>query len=516
MYTFIIVDDEVLIRKGFLAKVSQIGNLPVQCVGEASNGTEALELIEQKKPDIVITDMKMSGMDGMELLEKLAERYPKIPVIVISGYKLFDYVKQAIEKHAVGYVLKPFSAEEISEQIHKAISRMESQNHVLQLQQEVALFEQRKKQEALVNALLYSWNGDIREAFYTNGFQLEWEYLLVTITTNRQNFVCHLNTFQALPFYVMENPLDKFQSLVLLHCPKGEKNLSNAAELLAAEISGLAEDSYMVICISRPVQNAENLHTIFVENENSLKNIFLNARVHVLHGKEQLKPQMFLSEEEIQKIFIDIKYHTCKSRELLSRFFDKLNQQKYSLGAIEEACKSLLQKVNEYAEQHQVETRDLTEHFFRTYLFCDSIKEIQADFTQYIHDTLNVIHLKEKDQENLLRLMKEYIDKNYKKKLTLQMIASRFYISPASCSSLLKESLNMTFNDYINELRLRKARQLLSETSLGVNKISDEVGYSNPKYFFKIFKTYSGVTPLEYRSKNSTGLPETMQHENAL
>jgi YesN/AraC family two-component response regulator len=112
--------------------------------------------------------------------------------------------------------------------------------------------------------------------------------------------------------------------------------------------------------------------------------------------------------------------------------------------------------------------------------------------------------------------MKEYIDKNYRKKLTLQMIASRFYISPASCSFLLKESLNMTFNDYINAIRLQKAKQLLSETNLSVNKISDEVGYSNPKYFFKIFKTYSGFTPLEYRFKNNTEVSEKNQHENAL
>jgi YesN/AraC family two-component response regulator len=228
------------------------------------------------------------------------------------------------------------------------------------------------------------------------------------------------------------------------------------------------------------------------------------------------EPQMFLSEEEIQNIFIDLKYHTCKTPELLSQFFDKLNPRKYSLGAIEEACKSLLQKVNEYAEQQQVEICDLTRNFYRNYLFCDSIKEIQTDITQYVHATLNAVQLKEKNQENLLRLMKEYIDKNYRKKLTLQMIASRFYISPASCSFLLKESLNMTFNDYINAIRLQKAKQLLSETNLSVNKISNEVGYSNPKYFFKIFKTYSGFTPLEYRFKNNTEVSEKNQHENAL
>jgi YesN/AraC family two-component response regulator len=308
----------------------------------------------------------------------------------------------------------------------------------------------------------------------------------------------------------MQNPSDKFQSLVLLYCPKGEKNLSNAAELLAAEISGLAEDNYLITCISRPIQEAKDLHALFDENKEALKNIHLTGRVHILHDKEQSEEKTFLSEEEIQDMFIDMKYHTGKTLDLLNSFFESMDPQKYSLGVIEAACKSLLEKVNEYAAQNQVEICDLTEHFYHNYLFSDGIKKIKTDFTEYIHSTLNAVHLKENDQENLLRLIKNYIDKNYRKKLTLQLLASRFYISPAFCSTLLKENLNMTFNDYINEIRLQKAKQLLSETSLSVNKISDEIGYSNPKYFFKIFKIHSGFTPLEYRSQN--GMSESIKH----
>jgi len=517
LYTYIIVDDEIIIRQGFIAKVSQATALPMKCAGEASNGIEALELIAKARPDIVITDMKMSGMDGMEFLEKLNQQYPQIPVIVISGYKLFDYVRQAIEKHAVGYVLKPFSSEEIAEQIKKAIGQLESQNHVIQLQQEVGLFEEKKKQEAFINALLYPWTEDTKASFLANGYQLEWEYLLLTITTNRQDLVYHLKELcrdsgGLFHPYLLENPLDKFQSLALLHCPKGERNLSNAAELLAAEVSGLAGDGHLIICISRPIRKAKDLHALFQENNEILKNIHLTGRVHILHDKEQSEVKTFLSEEEIQDMFMDMKYHTGKTLDLLKSFFESIDPQKYSLGAIQEVCKSLLEKVNEYAAQNQVEVCDLTESFYRKYLFCDSIEVIRADFTAYINAALNAVHLKKKGQENLLWSMKDYIDKNYRRKLTLQMISSRFYVSPACCSTLLKENLNMTFNDYINDIRLQRAKQLLSETSLSVNKISDEVGYSNPKYFFKIFKIYSGSTPLEYRSQNSYGMNESIKH----
>lgn len=234
MYTYIIVDDEMIIRQGCIAKLRQIPSLPVEFVGEASNGLEALALIEKMHPDIVITDMKMSGMDGMEFLERLDEQYPNILVIVISGYKLFDYVKQAIEKHAVGYVLKPFSAEEIGEQMRKAIEQLESRSHVQHLQQEVANFAQK---EFFLNTILHPWWEGTSASFHENDQMWNQEYLLLTVTTERMDFTEKLESLCSgqLPFpgFVMENPLNKQQNLILLHGAKGQADLSGVAEQLA-------------------------------------------------------------------------------------------------------------------------------------------------------------------------------------------------------------------------------------------------------------------------------------------
>ncbi|MEE1114220.1 MAG: response regulator, partial [Eubacterium sp.] len=124
MYRYIIVDDEALIRKGTLKKISPLSDL-VTCIGEAENGSDALEQIEEKKPDFVIMDMQMPVMNGMELLPILAEKYPRMPLIVISGYKNFDYIKQAISANAVEYLLKPFSAQMIQDCIHQVLNRLE-------------------------------------------------------------------------------------------------------------------------------------------------------------------------------------------------------------------------------------------------------------------------------------------------------------------------------------------------------------------------------------------------------
>ena len=108
MYTYIVIDDESLIRKGTIKKLQPMED-QISCIGEADNGKSGIELIQEVHPDFVILDMQMPIMGGKELLPYLAENYPEMPLIVISGYRDFDYVKQAISAAAIDYILKPFS-----------------------------------------------------------------------------------------------------------------------------------------------------------------------------------------------------------------------------------------------------------------------------------------------------------------------------------------------------------------------------------------------------------------------
>jgi two-component system response regulator YesN len=146
MYKYVIIDDEKLIRQGTVKKLSELKDI-ASCAGEAGNGKDGIELIEEIRPDIVILDMQMPVMDGTQLLAYLAERYPDTPLIVISGYKDFDYVKHAIDAQAVDYILKPFSKDSIQKALLHAISKLESksslENQLIssELQRETAYYE---------------------------------------------------------------------------------------------------------------------------------------------------------------------------------------------------------------------------------------------------------------------------------------------------------------------------------------------------------------------------------------
>ena len=163
MYNYVIIDDESLIRRGTIKKLQPMSDV-VTCIGEAGDGAEGLRLVEELAPDFVILDMQMPTMDGMELLPILAERFPDLQTIVISGFRDFDYIKQAISSDAIDYLLKPFSKEALQDCVRTAIKRIEDTQLIHEQimdsseQREAACYEYDK--QYLTNLILGYHTGD--------------------------------------------------------------------------------------------------------------------------------------------------------------------------------------------------------------------------------------------------------------------------------------------------------------------------------------------------------------------
>uniref|UniRef100_UPI00356593DF response regulator n=1 Tax=Cohnella sp. TaxID=1883426 RepID=UPI00356593DF len=153
MYKYIVVDDEVLIRRGMLKKIraADFGDR-LEFAGEANNGEDALALLGSADPDIVITDMRMPEMDGKLLLQTLQTNYPSKKIIVVSGYSDYEYMKEAISAKVVGYLLKPFSRDEIRETLTKAIDLLDAERSALQQLEH----QENEKQEISYDADLQS------------------------------------------------------------------------------------------------------------------------------------------------------------------------------------------------------------------------------------------------------------------------------------------------------------------------------------------------------------------------
>ena len=161
----------------------------------------------------------------------------------------------------------------------------------------------------------------------------------------------------------------------------------------------------------------------------------------------------------------------------------------------------LIECVNQYADQKGVETDNVMEIFVKRYIYCDNTEKMEREITGYVKLVMDSIRMKSNDEEYMFDRMKRYIVENFDKKLTLQVLADHFYMSPNACSEILKQKMNISFNDFLKEIRIGKAKELLDTTELSAEKISEEIGYANAKYFFKIFKKETGRTPSEYRNR---------------
>lgn len=505
MYTYIIIDDERLIRLGLISKVKEITSEKFECIGEAENGQGGLKLLEEIEPDIIITDMKMAKMDGVEFLQKLCEKYPNIPVIVISGYKAFDYMSQAIEHGVVGYVLKPFSTEEIEKQLLKAISRIEQQNHITKMQEKISNLEQTREDMEFVKIITEPWN---EESEQTKGLCRDNWHVLINLYTNvsdEMNILreCMKGIWQKEDYACFENTALPGQYLILFSAqekPEAERIRNEIPGFLSAmKIRNHSGKFYAAV--SSCMKDIAQIHRAYQGNEKMLKEVCLNESVKFFYdGEVSLRNKKTYTDDEIQNLMVMIKYEPEGSQKAMKRFFERFSTQD-TLKDIGASCKKILSRIDEWALENQVETDDIMGVFYQRYRFCDSIEKMEKEISGYANLISLSIQRKSYSDDYIYEQMCKYIRENYYKKITLQTLETRFYLSAAQCSNILKKYMKKGLNVYLMEIRIEKAKELLDKTSMSVEQISKEVGYPNPKYFFRMFKQATTFTPIEYRRR---------------
>lgn len=349
MIKLVIVDDEKMIREG-LASTMPWSDMGVEVVGTAGNGQAALEIIKDKKPHIVLTDIRMPKMDGLQLLKAISEENLKIKVVMLSGYDEFSYAQQAIKYGASDYVLKPINAEELQKLVRRLV-----QTFTEEVFEDLAYIKAKKNIEAELG-----------------------QYITAIRSENRDLAISSLNKIA-----------DKLREQTLV------------------------EDQF---------------HKLYMDIASS-----------VLHALDEdgLKHAGKLREEYL-KSFIDL---------LNTASRDDLMQWLYSF----------TDKVSEFIKENKSDT------------YSNVIKKAMA-----------------------------YIDQHYYEELSAQKVAEAVYLSPNYFSHIFKKIRKESFTDYLNKIRVEKAKELLSNNLYKVYEVSDMVGYSDYKYFSSVFKKIVGVSPTQY------------------
>ncbi|MFS0637873.1 response regulator [Mesobacillus foraminis] len=511
MYNAIIVDDEPVIRFGLKASVNW-DKEGLHLLGDFANGEEALKGLKGHTVDLLITDIKMPVMDGICLMKEMQKLFPGIKVILVSSYTDFQYVREGLRLGAVDYVLKAtLEPDEFSRLIQTCVAMIRRERLVeekLQLATQTVTFRERKSLEQTIKRVILD-GADYRELQDKFGW-LQGNLLMITMSLNNikkleeqfgflhktmllediQNYF-YKQIDEGICFSINEN-----QMLLLL---KTSIDPNIAVKKLKAEIEEVTSSSYtfgfdVIRNLSQVIEGYRNSsfaceRRFFYPNQTIFRyqpletgnlpplNIDLLHQILLPYDKQRITAflgERFAEWESGTVSPSEIKKDAC---ELLSHLFHKKAQVEDLLGkcnvikkteTLEELTKTMTFQIEEYTESEQQ--------------------------TQYRHQGDNAIMKKALD----------FIHGHYTEELTLQLVSSHVHISRNYFSVLFKRSVGKNFIDYVMELRIKKACELLENTSLKVYEVAEQSGFKDVKYFSKLFKKLMGASPVDFRSKNQS------------
>lgn len=515
MIRALIVDDEVKICK-LIQLLGHWDEYNVEIIGEYYSGEEAMEIILEQKPDIVITDIKMPGMNGLDIIKEATDKGIVSNYIIISGYQEFSYAKEAIQLGAIAYLLKPINEADLNSALAEICAKINDKNVT---KEQMRSMEDRINNQAqtLRNQVVYSFVVD-----YPGNKQIEYPcfshpYFSLAIfhfsykdkDMIRHNDVLMPQFINASMSYLEMNDLQaglySFENE--MYCLMNYSQ-AGASEALAHSLSDFLRSKYYsfinVSCgisleSSSPRENmvnqAERANIYrWIYGENSiltfveLKHPHLEAPQHEVDTKD-LHKAVEMMDEKVFSNFWDgfTMYCTRNERKPYDIY--------YNLIYIYNTFTNEVRKMNISDNIPGVDA-------FRAIILKNSkIRMALYECKQYILSLLREIsESKNMADSYYIREAKAYISDHYKEQIVLEDIATRLKIHPTYFSEVFKRETGVSFKEYVTDLRIQTAKDcLIKSPTATVSEVSELSGYTNPQYFCRIFKKIIGITPTQFR-----------------
>ena len=535
MLKVFLVEDESVIREGFRDKIpwEQYG---FQLVGEAGDGEMALPMIRKLKPDLLITDIKMPFMDGLSLSEIVKEEFPKIKIIIISGYDDFEYARQAIKAGVDQYLLKPITRTTLRgvllEMKEKIEQGMEQKDCQAQYQDEVQEFEQfslRRFFEKILEGKLSV--KEIYEEAAAQSLQLTascYNLLLFSIyekaeVSSRESRERLIRKQEEVFHYFLRHPqyiLFRFNVScygVLIKSEQfqmeelTENSLAHFKEVCAPEEDHLE----WYVAVGTEVERLSMLPQCYKDANHYFAYRFIKPGLHVLSETTLSDCLAGQGEKNIGTVdFMQMDPEII--RDFLSRGEDK---------EIHDFVESYLYNIQNALKSRMFRSYVILNIRFAVVAFLESIGADQAEYLEEIEHAVQMIRSEDseifeyfagmletamgiRDRINscqggkMLKKALDYIDDHYDcDTLSLNLVAENIGMSASYLSAIFSQNMQKTFVEYVTEKRIEKAKKLLKQTDKNSGEIAKEVGYKDSHYFSFVFKKLQGCSPREYRAE---------------
>lgn len=534
MLKVIIVDDEPMICS-LISQLLDWEALGFEIVGMAYTGVDALDMILKERPDIIITDIRMPGYDGLELIKRTKEAGVEAEFVMISGFRQFEYAQNAMKYGVKYYLLKPIEEEKLEESI------LEIRDSILQ-KREKAVYEDK-----------------LERTIEENRDRMKKRFLTSMIYADEPAEMKEIADRNAVNREYSTNFIEGVYRAVFVKLDTDDEEETNMYSLIAGikkEIDLLGESceeyimtethSGIITLFNYKIEQEEEIHQKIRElYENVRKDIERFQGFSVVVGVGERTDDFFRSNDCIKTAINAIKYRILIHDDFIcsedysfepydiNKIVTESKKQNYiskveagDIRGVEEFLTSVLREIRygnrnfspvchfdvlimyvntftEYCKRHDFYGEEYAERLKRWNLRVDNVRseKMLLNITmELIRGTMEAIALENKEKDiKPIRMVKKYIEENYMKEITLTQLAELVDMNASYLSSMFKKETGMAYSEYLIHCRLQKARHLLVETNMSISEVARNSGYQEARYFSKQFSKQVGLKPSEYR-----------------
>ena len=533
MWKVLIADDEINICR-MIQKLISWEKFDMQVVGLVHNGPDALEQIRELKPDIVISDIRMPGCDGLEIVQKTYELGIATDFIIISGYKHFEYAHKALNLGVEHYLLKPISREELEDVLGKVANK--KQKEQLRVDETDRLLEQ-----------VHIGKKQMRKHFISSIIQKKEEYgkRELDLEQINQDYQCEFRDGCFMAFFVKVDCEQKAQELSgMLHMLEEliETNMCDGEN----EYINSVMKSGVVTVVNYESESFANIEHIITRMFSLMKwEMDKFCGYHLTLGVGQKKETITEIADSIREAteavkcrckagtdkviwYERLRYHVVPIKEIVDEkqersmeniievldsyaFYQECQKvvnkicemPLYSPLSVYEYLEHLMEMVLQGMQKNHMDDRQLEQietELQKTMDIYTDMGEMTYQFCLVVRCWFELLLDERKNRGNLaVRQARQYVQDNFQRQITLEEVAEAIHMNPSYLSHMFKKELHINFSDFLLSCRIDAGKELLRNTDAQIAEVAEQIGYQDSKYFSKVFSRVVGLKPSVYR-----------------
>ncbi|WP_152396142.1 response regulator [Paenibacillus guangzhouensis] len=525
MYKVLLADDEMLDLEG-MKQFIPWSELGMEVVGAVNNGFSACEVMEKQPIDILVTDINMPNMSGLELARRALGYKSDLRILFVSGYQDFHYVKQALSLKAVSYVLKPMDDNELIASLTSVKQALDEEKQRRDAEEAYQDMIPMAKNDLLIRLL----EGELAWGQSEKLQKLAASYRLNLLLWPLHVVVLELDDLAWMPVEHVDAAQQEMLNTFLYEMNEVARRhgMEHGCKLSRYRLAILMSDSGIHECLSEMYRIAKSLFsgsmTVGVgEAVYGLDqlNISYQQALEAIDGKmffgkgqridyADVRRAPALDDARILEFRLDALFNAMSHYELV-RIHDEIDNLFYSVNAlrskftVHNLAMYMVWKLDQYLHtlgEDLFEMLGMQLHNLDVLLQFDTTQEIRSWLVRKVFEISEILHQKASSKNSklireILKMVKDQLHEN----LTLKDIAYHFSFSPNYLGHLFKEEVGKTFSEVLIQMRMDRARELLKDPMLKIYQIADQVGYRYLPYFSRQFKDTFGMTPMEYRKR---------------